>query len=215
MDTKTMKAAVIDVLEEIKAKNIVALNVSKLTSLFDYLVVATGDSNRQTRALANNVKERLKERGAKVYGSEGEDTGEWVLVDLGDIVVHVMQPAIRDYYTLEELWREGKIEYPKPAAKKTAPAGDAPPVSEAAKAAGKSTAATGKSAGAGKTAKSAKTGVRKISAAGAAAKKPRTAAKTAKTAAGGAKTRAKTPAEKAAAGKPAAKKPAAKRTRNA
>lgn len=118
MDIKKMKAAVIDALEEIKAKNIVMLNVSKLTSLFDYLVVASGDSNRQTRALASNVKDRLKELGASVVGSEGEESGDWVLVDLGDIVVHVMQPAIRDYYHLEELWREGKIEYPKPELKK-------------------------------------------------------------------------------------------------
>ena len=121
MDIKTMKAAVIDALEEIKAKNIVVLNVSKLTSLFDYLVVASGDSNRQTKALANNIKERLKEGGATVHGSEGEENGEWVLVDLGDIVVHVMQPAIREYYRLEELWRDGKIEYPRPDAKKAAP----------------------------------------------------------------------------------------------
>jgi ribosome-associated protein len=122
MDIRKAKSAVIDALEEIKAKNIVMLNVSKLTSLFDYLVVASGDSNRQTRALANNVKERLKEAGATVYGSEGEETGDWVLVDLGDIVVHVMQPAIRDYYRLEDLWLDGKVEFPKPVMKEKAPA---------------------------------------------------------------------------------------------
>lgn len=136
MDIKKMKAAVIDALEEIKAKNIVMLNVSKLTSLFDYLVVASGDSNRQTRALASNVKDRLKELGASVVGSEGEESGDWVLVDLGDIVVHVMQPAIRDYYHLEELWREGKIEYPKPELKKVAtkkPAGTKAPGAATAK----------------------------------------------------------------------------------
>ena len=136
MDIKKMKAAVIDALEEIKAKNIVMLNVSKLTSLFDYLVVASGDSNRQTRALASNVKDRLKELGASVVGSEGEESGDWVLVDLGDIVVHVMQPAIRDYYHLEELWREGKIEYPKPELKKVAtkkPAGTKAPGTATAK----------------------------------------------------------------------------------
>ena len=136
MDIKKMKAAVIDALEEIKAKNIVMLNVSKLTSLFDYLVVASGDSNRQTRALASNVKDRLKDLGASVVGSEGEESGDWVLVDLGDIVVHVMQPAIRDYYHLEELWREGKIEYPKPELKKVAakkPAGTKAPAAATAK----------------------------------------------------------------------------------
>jgi ribosome-associated protein len=120
MDIRKMKSAVIGALEEIKAKNILMLNVSKLTSLFDYLVIASGESNRQTKALANNVKERLKQAGATVYGAEGEQVGEWVLVDFGDMVVHVMQPAIRDYYRLEELWRDGKIEYPKPGARKAA-----------------------------------------------------------------------------------------------
>ncbi len=114
MNPKQMGALVIDALEDIKAKNIVMINVSKLTSLFDYIVVASGDSNRQTRALANNVRDKLKEAGGKVYGSEGEETGEWVLVDLGDVVVHVMQQATREYYRLEELWRDGKIEFPKP-----------------------------------------------------------------------------------------------------
>ena len=130
MDIRKMKAAVIDALEEIKAKNIVVLNVSKLTSLFDYLVVASGDSNRQTRALADNVKERLKKAGATVYGTEGEETGDWVLVDLGDIVVHAMLPAIRDYYRLEDLWREGKLELPKPVARKNASAKAKPAMTE-------------------------------------------------------------------------------------
>lgn len=132
MNPKKMGALVIDALEDIKAKNIVMINVSKLTSMFDYIVIASGDSNRQTKALANNVREKLKEAGAHVYGSEGEETGEWVLVDLGDIVVHVMQPTVREYYRLEELWRDGKVEFPKPvkaekteAAEKPAPAKDA------------------------------------------------------------------------------------------
>jgi ribosome-associated protein len=114
MNPKKMSALVIDALEDIKAKNILVLNVSKLTSLFDYIVIASGDSNRQTKALANNVRDKLKEAGAHVYGSEGEETGEWVLVDLGDIVVHIMQPTVREYYRLEELWRDGKVEFPKP-----------------------------------------------------------------------------------------------------
>jgi ribosome-associated protein len=114
MNPKKMGALVIDALEDIKAKNIVMINVSRLTSMFDYIVIASGDSNRQTKALANNVREKLKEAGAHVYGSEGEETGEWVLVDLGDIVVHVMQPTVREYYRLEELWRDGKVEFPKP-----------------------------------------------------------------------------------------------------
>ncbi|MBL8516129.1 MAG: ribosome silencing factor [Betaproteobacteria bacterium] len=114
MNPKKMGALVIDALEDIKGKNIMLINVSKLTSLFDYIAIASGDSNRQTKALANNVREKAKEAGVSVYGSEGEESGEWVLVDLGDVVVHVMQPAVREYYRLEELWRDGKVEFPKP-----------------------------------------------------------------------------------------------------
>ncbi|NTV11910.1 MAG: ribosome silencing factor [Zoogloea sp.] len=104
MDTPTLQKIVVDALEDIKAKDIEVIDTTKLTSLFDRVVIATGDSNRQTRALANNVVVKVKEAGGSVVGTEGEDTGEWVLVDLGDIVVHVMQPAVRSYYNLEELW---------------------------------------------------------------------------------------------------------------
>jgi ribosome-associated protein len=75
-----------------------------MTSLFDYMIIGTAESARQTKALARNVQEKLKELGVRVQGLEGEKTGEWVLVDLGDIIVHVMQPAIRTYYNLEQLW---------------------------------------------------------------------------------------------------------------
>lgn len=91
-------------LEDIKAKDITVMDVSKLTSLCDRMIVATGDSNRQVRAQADNVREKLKAAGADIIGTEGEETGEWVLVDAGDIVVHVMQPAVRAHYNLEELW---------------------------------------------------------------------------------------------------------------
>jgi len=100
---KLVKAAVA-ALEDIKARDIVVLDVRKMTSLFDHIIIASGDSSRQTKALSNNVQEKLKALGAKVYGVEGEQTGEWVLVDLGSVVVHIMQPAIRQYYNLEELW---------------------------------------------------------------------------------------------------------------
>ena len=113
----TLRNAVVTALEEKKAKDILALDVRNITSLFDYVVIASGDSNRQTKALARNVQDRLKELGAKVYGVEGEQTGEWVLVDFGDIVVHVMQPTIRQYYNLEELWASAK-KAPKPRKKK-------------------------------------------------------------------------------------------------
>lgn len=120
---KTLSAIVIDALEDIKARDIQLVNVMKITSVFDYIAIASADSTRQTKALANNVIEKVKAAGFHIIGTEGEGTGEWVLVDCGDIVVHIMQPAVREYYKLEELWREGKVEFPKPkVVKKTAPA---------------------------------------------------------------------------------------------
>ena len=80
------------------------LDVRKLTALFDYMIVASAESTRQTKALARNVHDKIKAAGGSVIGIEGEQTGEWVLVDLGDIVVHIMQPSMRDYYNLEQLW---------------------------------------------------------------------------------------------------------------
>ncbi len=102
-------------LEDIKGRDIVAFNVKKMTALFDKVIIASGDSNRQVRALAGNVCEEVKKAGGKVYSTEGEQTGEWVLVDLGAVVVHVMQPAIRQYYNLEEIWGTPQ----RPAARKT------------------------------------------------------------------------------------------------
>ncbi|MBS1216996.1 MAG: hypothetical protein H6R21_129 [Proteobacteria bacterium] len=102
-------------LEDIKARDIVVFNVKKMTALFDKVIIASGDSNRQVRALANNVCEEVKKSGGRVYSTEGEQTGEWVLVDLGAVIVHVMQPAIRQYYNLEEIWGTPQ----RPAARKT------------------------------------------------------------------------------------------------
>jgi len=99
-----MKCAVVSALEEIKARDIKVLDVKKIASLFDYMVIASADSTRQTKALANNVQEKLREAGAFIHGVEGTQTGEWVLVDLGRIVVHIMQPAVRAHYNLEQLW---------------------------------------------------------------------------------------------------------------
>lgn len=98
----------VDALEDVKARDIAVFDVKKMTAEFDKVVVATGDSNRQCRALASRVQEQVKEAGGKIYGVEGESTGEWVLVDLGGTVVHIMQPAIRQYYNLEELWAPAK-----------------------------------------------------------------------------------------------------------
>ena len=100
---KLQKTAV-TALEDIKARDITVLDVRKLTSLADTLVIASADSNRQVKALASHVRDMLKEAGASIVGVEGEESAEWVLVDAGDIVVHVMQPAVRAYYNLEELW---------------------------------------------------------------------------------------------------------------
>ena len=104
MNLDTLQTLVIDALEDIKARDIQTLDTTRLTSLFDRVVIASADSNRQTRALARNVQEKVRAAGGEVISVEGEEGGEWVLVDLGDIVVHIMQPAIRAYYNLEELW---------------------------------------------------------------------------------------------------------------
>lgn len=104
MDIRKLQKIVVDALEDVKAVDIEVINVTKLTSLFDRVIIASGTSNRQTRALANNVQVKVKEAGGEVISVEGEETGEWVLVDLGDVIVHVMQPAVREYYNLEELW---------------------------------------------------------------------------------------------------------------
>jgi ribosome-associated protein len=100
---KIQKTAV-SALEDIKARDITVLDVRKLTSLYDTMIVATAESSRQVNALAHHVRDALKAAGATIVGVEGEQSGEWVLVDGGEIVVHVMQPAVRAYYNLEELW---------------------------------------------------------------------------------------------------------------
>ena len=105
MDIRKLQKIVVSALEDIKGKDIEVLNTAKLTSMFDRMVIATGDSNRQVKALARNVHEKVREAGGEVLSIEGEETGEWVLVDLGDIIVHVMQPTVRQYYNLEELWQ--------------------------------------------------------------------------------------------------------------
>jgi len=113
MDIRKLQKAVVTALEDIKARDIEAYDVKHLTSLFDRVVIASGDSARQTKALARNVQDKAREAGARVYGLEGEDSGEWVLVDLGDIVVHIMQPAVRLHYNLEELWNQPKPKAPR------------------------------------------------------------------------------------------------------
>ena len=118
MDIKKLQAVVIDALEDVKAQEIRVFDTAHLTSLFERIAVVSGTSNRQTKALASSVREKVKEAGGHVISVEGEDTGEWVLVDLGDMIVHIMQPAIRAYYRLEEIWGEKEVKFG--AAKRTA-----------------------------------------------------------------------------------------------
>ena len=104
MKLPQLEKLVVDALEDIKGRDIEVINTSRLTALFDRIVIACGDSNRQVKSLARNVQDKVREAGGCVLSCEGEEVGEWVLIDLGDIVVHVMQPAVRSYYNLEELW---------------------------------------------------------------------------------------------------------------
>jgi len=123
LTTLAKKKLVVAALDDIKAHDIVAIDVRRVTSMFDWIVVASADSARQTKALARHLRDRLKEAGCAIIGTEGEEGAEWVLVDAGDIVAHIMQPAVRGYYNLEELWGEGKFDRP---VSPTAPAGGAP-----------------------------------------------------------------------------------------
>lgn len=111
MDIKKLQTLVVEALEDVKAQDIRVYDTTHLTSLFDRFAIASGTSNRQTKALAASVRDKAKENGGTVVGIEGEDTGEWVLVDLGDMIVHIMQPAIRDYYRLEEIWGEKEVKF--------------------------------------------------------------------------------------------------------
>jgi ribosome-associated protein len=96
--------AVVASLEDIKANDITVIDTSRYNSLFVRMVIASAQSTRQTKALADNVVDQMRLRGETVVGVEGEASGEWILVDLGEVVVHIMQPAVRAYYNLEELW---------------------------------------------------------------------------------------------------------------
>ncbi|RKP56485.1 ribosome silencing factor [Pararobbsia silviterrae] len=109
MDITKLQRVIIDGLEDVKAQDIKVFNTTHLTSLFDRVIVASGTSNRQTKALANSVREFVKEAGGEIVSTEGEDVGEWVLVDCGDCVVHIMQPALRQYYNLEEIWGDKPV----------------------------------------------------------------------------------------------------------
>lgn len=185
-DVTKLQRAIVDGLEDVKAQDIQVFNTEHLSPLFERVIVASGTSNRQTKALASSVREAVKKAGFSVPRHEGEDTGEWIIVDCGQCVVHIMQPMIRQYYRLEEIWGDKpvrlKLGAAKPAkifASEDASADGKPKKKPAAK---KAVAAV-----------DGKTVVKK------AAAKKSAAVKTAA-------------AEKPAAKKPAAKKPAAKKT---
>ena len=104
----SMKAAIIDALEDIKGFDINAMDVRKLTNITSYMIVCSATSSRQAKAMGDNVREKMKEKGYEIRGTEGEKEGEWVLVDLNDIIVHIMVPATRAYYNLEQLWGDAE-----------------------------------------------------------------------------------------------------------
>ncbi len=104
MDIRKLQRAIVDGLEDVKAQHIVVFNTEHLSSMFERVIVASGTSNRQTKALAASVRDSVKSKGFPVLSTEGEDNGEWIIVDCGAAVAHIMQPAIREYYHLEEIW---------------------------------------------------------------------------------------------------------------
>jgi ribosome-associated protein len=109
MDIRKLQRVIVDGLEDVKAQNIVVFNTEHLSPLFERVIVASGTSNRQTKSLAASVRDAVKAAGDPPPRTEGEDNGEWIIVDCGAAVVHVMQPAIRDYYHLEELWGDKPV----------------------------------------------------------------------------------------------------------
>jgi ribosome-associated protein len=109
MDIRKLQRTIVDGLEDVKGQNIVVFNTEHLSPLFERVIIASGTSNRQTKALAASVRDAVKSRGFGVMRTEGEDNGEWIIVDCGAAVVHLMQPSIRDYYHLEEIWGEKPV----------------------------------------------------------------------------------------------------------
>jgi len=169
-DTQKLQRAIVDGLEDVKAQDIQVFNTEHLSPLFERVIVASGTSNRQTKALAASVRESVKEAGFAKPRIEGEDNGEWIIVDCGAAVAHIMQPAIRQYYHLEEIWGEKpvrlKVGAPKPAAPapKAAPAPAKKPAARktaAAKSAARKAPAAKKAAPAARKAPARKTAARR------------------------------------------------------
>jgi ribosome-associated protein len=153
-DTQRLQRAIVDGLEDVKAHDIAVFNTEHLSPLFERVIVASGTSNRQTKALAASVRDAVREAGFPKPRIEGEENGEWIIVDCGAAVAHIMQPAIRQYYHLEEIWGERPVRLKFGAPKPQLPQADKPPAKKTAggKAPAKTaTKATAKSAS-GKTA---------------------------------------------------------------
>ena len=128
MDIRNKQRLVVDALEDVKGYDIVVFNTARMPSMFERVVIASGDSSRQVKALADHVQDKAREAGAPVYGVEGEASGEWVLVDLGEIVVHIMHPTVRSFYNLEEVWggKTVRMKQPVPKSTKKSARGKAP-----------------------------------------------------------------------------------------
>lgn len=201
MELQKLQRVVVDALEDVKAQDIKVFNTIGQSDMFDRVIVATGTSNRQTKALAWHVAEKVKAAGGRVASVEGDDPGEWVLVDLGDVVVHVMQPAIRQYYGLEDLWgmKPVRVRLGAPARKTAKPAKKQPAAETAATRMRAARKTTGGPAGAQRAQRT----------------KPKPAAKPATPAAGtrARKTTVRTPAAKAKAPAKSPRKPARRVTR--
>jgi ribosome-associated protein len=145
MDIRKLQRVIVDGLEDVKAQDIVVFNTEHLSPLFERVIIASGTSNRQTKALASSVRKAVKEEGFQVMRTEGEDNGEWIIVDCAAAVVHIMQPAIRQYYQLEEIWGDKPVAIKLKAAKTSLVKASEPEEDEAPvkpkKASGKVTAA--------------------------------------------------------------------------
>jgi len=109
VDIRKLQRTIVDALEDVKGHDITVLNTAHLSDMFERVIIASGTSNRQTRSLASSVEEKVRAAGGDIISVEGTDAGEWVLVDCGDAVVHIMQPTFRDYYNLEELWGDKPV----------------------------------------------------------------------------------------------------------
>jgi ribosome-associated protein len=204
-DTQRLQRAIVDGLEDVKAQNITVFNTEHLSPLFERVIVASGTSNRQTKALAASVRDAVREAGFPKPRIEGEENGEWIIVDCGAAVAHIMQPAIRQYYHLEEIWGEKPVRLKFGAPKPAQPTIEREPAKKpGAKATAKKTPAKKAAVKAAPAKTPSKATAKKATGA-------KTPAKT--TAKSGAKTSAKTSAKGAAKKAPARKAAAPRKTR--